>query len=92
MISGTKGGRGHPLQGENMQIWLVGEGKDRAAEKVGLDCRYVLSSGVFESKFLCRLDLDVNGNHLSARRETFKKYNRKSDIQCKELLRLLNAG
>ena len=26
-------GRRHPLQGENMQIWLVGEGKDIAAEK-----------------------------------------------------------
>ena len=37
-------GRRHPLQGENMQIWLVGEGKDKAAEEV-----YVLIAGMYKS-------------------------------------------
>ena len=36
-------GRRHPLQGENMQIWLVGEGKDKAAEEV-----YVLIAGMYK--------------------------------------------
>ena len=72
-------GRRHPLQGENMQIWLVGEGKDIAAEK-GTCLGFSLRKIYLNLNFLCKQDLHVNGNHLSARRETFKKYNRKSDI------------